>query len=370
MKSTNKVTVLGAGNAGLTAAYHFSLLGSDVCLFGSEGFDEQIDFIRQAGGIQAVEQVNGVEMSFTGFQTLEVTKDIQEAVAFSSVLIMPVPSFAQEALFRDMLPYLTSEHLILLMPGNYGSLVLNRIKNEEGYQDLDVTFVDAISIPWATRIAGEAQVGILGIKEMLPLAALPASRTQQAIERLQPHFPIPLTPLENVIAAGLENINFGGHPLLTTLNMGLLENFNGNFNFYKDCCSPAVARVAEDLDLERLAVGQALGLELSSELDAMNTLYDMNAESVYEINRTSETHGKLNSAPDGPQARYIAEDVPFLFVPCFEFSQLSGVNTPIIQAILTITNAFNRTDYLESGRTLEKMGLAEMTIEQIRQAVS
>nr|WP_298373856.1 NAD/NADP-dependent octopine/nopaline dehydrogenase family protein [uncultured Halomonas sp.] len=370
MTDANNVTVLGAGNAGLTAAYHFALQGSNVCLFGSEGFDEQIDFIHQAGGIHAVEAVNGIEMAFAGFQQVEVTKNIQEAVSFSKILIMPVPSFAQETLFRDMLPHLTDEHLIVLMPGNYGSLVLNRIKNEEGYQNLDITFVDAISIPWATRIAGEAQVGILGIKEMLPLAALPASRTQQAIERLQHHFPIPLTPLENVIAAGLENINFGGHPLLTTLNMGLLENFNGNFNFYKDCCSPAVARVAEDLDRERLAVGQALGLSLKTELQAMNELYGMQAESVYEINRTSETHGKLNSAPDGPQARYIAEDAAYLFAPCHEFAQLAEIKTPIIQAVLTITNAFNRTDYLQTGRTLEKMGLAGKTVEQIRQAVA
>ncbi len=370
MIDNNKVSVLGAGNAGLTAAYHFSLHGSDVCLYGSQGFDEQIDYIQQAGGIRALDEVGGIEMTFGGFQSVTTTKDIQQAVVFSKTLVLPVPSFAQEPLFRQMLPYLTNDHLLLLMPGNYGSLELNRIKDEEGYQELDLTFVDAISIPWATRIMGKAEIAIFGIKEVLPLAALPASRTHRAIEQLQGHFPLPLTPLENVIVAGLENINFGGHPLLTTLNMGLLENFNGDFNYYKDCCSPAVARVAEDMDQERMAVGKSLGVTLKSELEAMNELYSLNAETVYEINRTSETHGKINSAPAGPQTRYITEDAAYLLVPCFELAQMLGIDTPIIRSILNIAGAYNRTDYFKIGRTLKKMGLSQLTADQILTVVA
>lgn len=44
---SKKATVIGAGNAGLTAAYHLSLNGCDVCLYGSAGFDQPLDDIRQ-----------------------------------------------------------------------------------------------------------------------------------------------------------------------------------------------------------------------------------------------------------------------------------------------------------------------------------
>jgi len=370
MIDRKRISVLGAGNAGLTAAYHFALHGSEVCLYGSPGFDEQLDSIQRAGGIRALHEVDGVAMAFGGFQPVATTRDIEEVVAFSEILVLPVPSFAQEPLFRQLLPHLTSEHLLMLMPGNYGALELNRIKNEAGYRALELTFVDAISIPWATRIMGEAEIAIFGIKEMLPLAALPAHRTQDAITRLQPHFPLPLTPLDNVIVAGLENINFGGHPLMTTLNMGLLENFNGGFNYYKDCCSPAIARVAEDMDQERLRVGESLGLALQTELEAMNALYALNADTVHEINRTSETHGKLNTAPSGPQSRYITEDAAYLLVPCLELARLLDIDTPVIQSILNIAGAYNRTDYLKTGRTLAKMGLSGMDADQILQAVA
>ena len=56
----------------------------------------------------------------------------------------------------------------------------------------------------------------------------------------------------------LENINFGAHPLFTILNMGLLENFEGGYNFYRDCCSPSIAKVEDALDRERLTVGESM----------------------------------------------------------------------------------------------------------------
>jgi opine dehydrogenase len=293
-----------------------------------------------------------------------------EAVSFSSVIVMPVPSFAQELLFKAMLPHLSDQHIIMLMPGNYGSLVLSKLKDELGYEDLSPTFVDAITIPWACRIAGDAEIAIMGIKEYLPLAALPASRTGEMIEALSAYFPLPLTAVDNVLAAGLENINFGGHPLLTTLNMGLLENFNGDFNYYKDCCSPATARAAAMMEQERIAVGEALGKGLTPELEAMNGLYGLECESVYELNRTSETHGKITSAPDSSRHRYITEDVPYLLAPCHQLAQLGELPVPLISSCLHIAGAYNGVDYFTEGRSLEEMGLAEMSIEQIKAFVS
>jgi opine dehydrogenase len=269
-----------------------------------------------------------------------------------------------------MLPHLTDNQTIVLMPGNYGSLVLNQLKKDMGYAALKINFVDAISIPWATRITADAEIVILGMKEFLPIAALPASKTDEIISILQPIFPLKLTALENVIAVGLENINFGGHPLMTTLNIGLLENFPGKFNYYTDCCSPATAKASEIMDKERLAVGDGMGLSLKPELQAMHELYNMDATSVYELNKTSETHGSVNSAPESSNDRYITEDAPYLLVPCVEFAKLMNIETPIVTSVLHLTNAFNETNYFSDGRTLEKMGLSNLSMSEITKAIS
>ncbi|ELR63816.1 NAD/NADP octopine/nopaline dehydrogenase [Photobacterium marinum] len=366
-----RVSVIGSGNAGLTAAYHFTMQGADVCLYGAPGFDQPLTDIEQQDGIRALDSFNDVPLTYDGFQKIDkISRDLAETIAYADMLVLPVPSFAQEPLFINMLPHLRNGQIIMLMPGNYGSLVLNRLKKEQGYADLDLTFVDAISIPWATRIVGPAEIAILGMKEFLPVAAFPASRTQDAIDALQPVMPLPLKPLDNVLEAGLENINFGGHPLLTTLNMGLLENYDGQFNYYKDCCSVSTAKAAAVMETERQSIGKALGLQLLPELEAMNALYDMECKSVYEVNRTSETHGKLNSAPNSASNRYITEDAAYLLVPCYELGQLVGVETPMITSCLHIDNAYNETNYFETGRTLKQMGLNNMSAQEIMDFVN
>jgi len=371
IKATKRVAVFGAGNAGLTAAYHFTQQGCQVALYGSEGFDEQIHAISANGGITSLAKYHGISLDYSGFEFIDcLTTDIKQAIAYSDILILPVPSFAQVPLFKEMLPHLTDNQTIVLMPGNYGSLALNQLKKDSGYQSLKLNFVDAISIPWATRITGNAEIAILGMKSFLPIAALPASKTDEILALLQPIFPLKLTALANVIAAGLENINFGGHPLMTTLNIGLLENFPGKFNYYTDCCSPATAKACAKMDKERLAVGHAMGLTLKSELQAMNELYNMDAQSVYELNKTSETHGSVNSAPDSSTNRYITEDAPYLLVPCVEFANLMNIDTPIATSVLHLTNAFNDTNYFSDGRTLEKMGLSNMSLSEITIAVN
>ena len=362
-----KITVIGAGNGGMTAAYHFAKIGHEICVYDSPSFPKQIEAIKEKGHIEALAEDHGCKMSFPGISKISLaTTDIKEAMEFSDIFVMVCPSFAQELLFESMLPHLKDGMKIVLMPGNYGGLVLNKMLQDSDKAGTDITFVDTISIPWACRLTGDATISIMGIKEFLPLSIFPISKkTDELIDTLKDIIPIPIEILENPIVSGLENINFGGHPLLTTLNIGLLENFNGEFNYYKDCCSPATANAAAKMDLERLSVGEALGLKLRTELEAMNALYACDEKSVYDFNRKSTTHGKINNAPNSSKARYITEDVPYLLVPCYEFARACGIEVPIVKACITIASAYNDEDYFKTGRTLEKMGFESCSKDEI-----
>ncbi len=362
-----KVTVIGAGNGGVTAAYHFAKNGHEVCIYDDPKFDEQIKAIRKTGQIIALDSDHGCQMEYPGIAKIALaTTNIKEAVEFSDICVMVCPSFAQKILFKSMLPYLKKEQIILLMPGNYGGLVLHKMLQEAGKEDLGIIFADAISIPWACRIVEPGIITIMGMKEFLPLSIMAKGvKKEEAKNSIADVLPLPIEVLSNVIEAGLENINFGGHPLLTTLNMGILENFDGNFNYYKDCCSTATASAADIMDKERLSVGKALGLHLRTELDAMNSLYDCQYKTVYEFNRASVTHGKINKAPNSSKSRYITEDVAYLLVPCYELATLCGLRVPIVESCIHIASAYNRVDYFTEGRTLKEMGLDNMTLEDI-----
>ena len=124
--------------------------GASVCLYGAEGFNQPLKDIAEHGGITALAEDDGVDLLLPGFQSIaRLTSDVAQAVAYSELLVIPVPSFAQEPIFRSMLPSLRSGQLIYLLPGNYGSLEMARIAIEAGYGHLDLTFIDAATIPWA-----------------------------------------------------------------------------------------------------------------------------------------------------------------------------------------------------------------------------
>lgn len=362
-----KISVIGAGNGGLTAAYHFAKMGHEVCIYDDPKFDSQIKAIQKSGGIEALKEEHGLEMILPGFSKMgKATTDIEEAMNFSDLFVMICPSFAQEILFESMIPYLKDKQTVVLMPGNYGGLVLNKQLKDSDKAGTEIAFVDAITIPWATRISSPGVITVMGLKEFLPLSIFSENGSIDGIEEtLSSIMPIPVEVLDNPIVAGLENINFGGHPLLTTLNMGLLENFDGNFNYYRDCCSTATAKAAAKMDKERLSVGGCLELDLRTELEAMNALYDSNYETVYEFNRASTTHAKITSGPNSSKARYVSEDVPYLLVPCYELASLCDIKVPIVESCIHIASAYNDTDYFKTGRTLEKMGFKDHSKQEL-----
>ena len=362
-----KVTVIGAGNGGLTAAYVLAKNGNEVCIYDSPKFPAQVNAVEEKGGITALSEDNGMKMLFPGVERIALsTTDIEKAMGFSDTFMMVCPSFAQEIMFSAMLPYVKDGMKIFIIPGNYGGLVLNKMLQNSDKRGTDITFIDTISLPWATRAVDAGTISIMGVKEFMPLSIFPkAKQTEDMIKFVREIFPIPVEILENPVVAALENINFGAHPLFTILNMGLLENFEGGYNFYRDCCSPSIAKVEDALDRERLTVGESLHLHLRTELEAMNALYASDCSSIYEFNRGSSAHGKIKNAPANSKNRYITEDIPYLCVPFCELAKICGVQVPAAEALITLANLYNDVDYRKTGRTLEKIGFNHWTKQEI-----
>ena len=52
-------------------------------------------------------------------------------------------------------------------------------------------------------------------------------------------------------------------------------------------------------------------------------------------------------------------------VPLASIGKLVGVPTPTMDALITLGSVINETDYRREGRTVERLGLAGMTVEEI-----
>ena len=370
----SRISILGTGNGGITCAYFLAARGHEICLYDFDDFDVQIKAVNTQGGIGAVSVEHGETMLMPGFaQNIYATHDVEEMMRFSDVYYIVCPSFAQERFFAQMMPYLHSGAVIITFAANYASLVYTKMMEQSGQTDLDVTFCDTNTLPWACRLSARpGYTCISGIKRFIPTSIYPRENNADGhiMRILEDVSPLPVRLLHNPLEAGLENINIGGHPLYCAVNMGLLENLQGNVNYYRDCCSPSTAKAQAKLENERLLVGRAFGLNLKTDIEMVNALYGTNEKTSYDFNKNSSAHAKLSGAPASAKHRYITEDIPYSLVPLYELAQTAAIEVPMTEACITLGSAYNEEDYHLSGRTLKRMGLAGLSKEEIIAKVS
>ncbi|MFH1593263.1 MAG: NAD/NADP octopine/nopaline dehydrogenase family protein [Candidatus Omnitrophota bacterium] len=365
-----KVTVLGAGNAGHAISFEISLCGGEVMLFEHPNFAKNLDGIRQRGGIEAVKELQAegknVPAMLSGFAKIAgLTSDPKEAMDFADIIVMIVPQFAQETIFKLIMPHLRDGQTIVIMPGNFGSLIFKKIMRENGVNK-KITFVETSSIPYAVRVIGPGTVYIEGKKTALSAASLPANEINNAIKTLEGVLILEIKPLKNVLEIGLGNPNMIMHVATATLGMGPMESRKGQIQFYKEGCSPSVAKVLEREDLERIDVGKAFGLELKPFVEIVNEFYNLSMKSIRDFAENTPVHNRMpNDSPKSPKERYISEDCPCGLVPVSAFGKAGGVPTPTIDSIINIDNIFNDIDYTKTGLNLDKLGLGGMNKEQI-----
>ena len=365
-----KVTVLGAGNAGHAAAFEISLNGAEVMLFEHPDFAKSLDGIKQKGGIEAVGELTAgdkvIPAMLSGFAKIAgLTTDPREALGFADVILMFVPQFAQEAIFKLVMPYLKDGQVFVILPGNFGSLIFKKMMREAGI-DKKVIFVETTSIPYAVRVIAPGTIYIEGKKTAFSAASLPASKIKGVLEALKGVLFLEVIPLKNVLEVWLSNPNMIMHVATATLGMGPMESRQGRIQFYAEGCSVSVAKVLEKEDQERLAVGKAYGLKLMSFVEIINSFYSLNVKSIRDFAENTPVHNRMpNDSPKSPKERYISEDCPCGLVPVYEFGKAAGVTCPTMEAIIRIDNIYNDVDYFKTGVTLEKLGLSGKGKEEI-----
>ncbi|HEY9053302.1 MAG TPA: NAD/NADP octopine/nopaline dehydrogenase family protein, partial [Rectinemataceae bacterium] len=142
-----------------------------------------------------------------------------------------------------------------------------------------------------------------------------------------------------------------------------------NFEYYIQGISPAVAKVLEKIDGERLAVAKALGIRTVSAREWLYLTYDSPGSDLFSaIKATTGYFGIM--APASIDHRYIWEDVPMSLVPMSSIGSMLGVSTPTIDMIIDLAELMTGADYRNSGRTVRTLGIEGMGIEEIHRLVT
>jgi opine dehydrogenase len=350
------IVVIGAGNGGCAAAADLTLRGCEVRLYSRSV--RTLAPIRERGGIELVEEGK----KYFARPAL-ATNRLDEAVAGAELVMIVAPAVAHEELAAGLRPHLRDGQIIFLNPGHTGGALhvaacLRRF-------DAPVKICETVTLTYICRSIGPAAVEIYRRTTNLLCAAFPGKFTAHVAREVGSIYPA-VVAAKNVMETGLANINAIMHPAGMMGNAGRIGD---DFCFYSEGITPAIADVIASVDRERLQVVEKLGLPARSFVEiffqaGLTTERARSGGSVYEAVHDSAPNRTIK-APKTMDHRYLHEDVGYGLVPIAEIGRWAGVETPVIDSLITAASEINRIDYRRAGLTLEKMGLAGVKAETL-----
>lgn len=360
---STRFTVIGAGHGGKAMAAHLATMGFRVTLY-NRTFDH-VSAIQKRGGID----LECPEAGPHEFGNIDlVTSDMQIALRDTDVVMVVVPSSAHKDIAKCAAPFLHDGQIVVLHPGRTcGAIEFDKVIRDNGCQ-ADVTIAEAETFIYASRSDGPAQARIFRIKEAVPLAALPAIRTQQVLDCIRDAYPQFIDGV-NVLNTGLNNMGAIFHPALTLLNVGWIESTHGDYQFYIDGVTPSVARVLEVLDRERVTVASSLGIHARTAMDWLQMAYNTVGVDLCDAIHNQPGYYGIK-APSTLSHRYIFEDVPMSLVPMASLGERFGVSVRGMEAIVRLACIIHRTDYWRRGRTVDKLGIADLSVSELTRYVN
>ncbi|MCG8482972.1 MAG: NAD/NADP octopine/nopaline dehydrogenase family protein [Clostridia bacterium] len=352
-------TVIGGGNGGHATAGQLGLNNQTVRIY--DIFEDTVNTINKQGGIH-------VEGELEGFAPVEfATTDIGKAIEGADMIIVVTPAFAHADIAKKSAPYLKGNQKLLLHPGTmFGSIEFLNILHEHG-NDENLLIGEAVSLLYAARLVEKGRVRILGIKNSLPIATIPSDRVTEMTEVLAPIFPQMGRALANVLESGLQNPNCVVHPLPTLLCTSLIES-GREWLYYYDGISQSVGHAACALDKERISIGKALGLDIMSIEDFYLDMYNVEADTLAEVTNKVKAYAGVKGH-SSVNTRYLLEDIPYSIIPMIGLAKMLGIDVPIMESTVVLSQAVLQKDFSKEARTIEQVGIADMDKEQLLEFV-
>ncbi|MEM4160411.1 MAG: NAD/NADP octopine/nopaline dehydrogenase family protein [Thermoplasmata archaeon] len=355
-----KVAVLGAGHGGLAMAAHISMMG----------FETRI-YTRNEERIRAIQERNGkIELQgvVQGFGDVHATHNLKECLEGVDLIMVVVPAPGHAYYAEHCAPFLEDGQIVILNPGRTGGALefVNILKAKKCTADVIVG--EAQTLIYVSRHTDVAQAHIFQIKNTVACATLPSYRIPEALRTINKIFP-QFVPSSNVLETSFDNIGAIFHPGITLLNASRIEDEKSDFEFYIEGVGPTTSRILEAMDNERVKIARALGIRVHTAREWLYLSYDSAGRTLYEAIIGNPAYRGVQ-APRSLHHRYLYEDVPYSLVPMEEFGKLTGIETPVISAMITLASELLGTDFRKEGRTLEKMGVKNMSVKKMRMYIT
>lgn len=357
------IAILGGGNGGHVMAADLTLAGHSVNLYETHSFAQEFKPTME----KATVYLDGIHRR--GVARLnKATTNIQEALENVELVNIVIPATGQEIFFDEMIPHLHGGQKIIVWSGRFGSLVLARMLREAGKAG-EVTVLEANTLPYGARLVGPAQVQHHLTARRVYVAALPGTETEEVCNILKPLYEM-VHPSKNVLEAAMSNSALITFPPVALLNTGRIEYSGGDFYAFKEGITSAVARVIRAVywEIHRTAEGFGLRIPEYAE-EAFDTPSSLEAVEFQAPTDTMAEFAKMRGPTSVPH-RFYTENIGYGLLCISNLAKLVNTDTPVIDSIITLGSEVCDDDFRTTGRTMEKLGLANMDKDAILQYIS
>lgn len=305
--------------------------------------------------------------------------DIGEVVRGADLLLLPIPATAQIDIARAMAPHVSDGQVAFLAPGTFGSYAMLKAMRDAGSK-ARVVFAETGTLPYLTRKHGPAEVAITIRAKRLPTGAFPSRDSEHALRVIRAAYPS-VEPIEDALSGALMNAGPIIHPPLILMNAGPLDLFAqvqagtklltkvpanvialGKWDIHNEGTQPAIRRVTDRLDGERIAIRKAIGY--GPEHFPLSDHYTSDRWMYGDAHDRLTDSGDWRESIDLTRHRYMREDVEYGLAFLVSMARWTGVDANVARGLLALGSAINTADFERDGpRTIERLGLAGLSRE-------
>lgn len=350
-----KMAILGGGNGSAAAAVDAAEAGHDARWWRRD--------LTSFGSVAASGTMTLIDHAGTRQVAVQPTDDLRAALDGAELIVIPTPAFAQEDIAQALAPHLVDGQVIYLPPGSFGSYLMIRRIRDAGCK-AKIAIAETGTLPWLCRKQGEDTVRITTRASRLPTGVLPLSQSAHALDIIGQAFPGAIEDCGDALSGALMNAGPIIHPPLILMNAGPIEHFD-KWDIHNEGTQPSVRRVHDALDAERMAVRKKLGygaphFPLDDHYNTSNWMYGNLAHD--KLVDSGDWHEKLNLTTH----RYMSEDIAVGLAFLVSVGEWLGMEMPVSAGLLAIASAASGRDLRAEGRTMENLGLADMSMSDLQ----
>jgi opine dehydrogenase len=282
----------------------------------------------------------------------------------NDVLLLAIPGYGHKAVMDALAPHVREgQPVIVSSHASLGAVYLMQILRARG--------ASAPITAWGTTVVtGRRQAGarvqVNTVRKRVDMCTVPENATDAALTLCTRLFGDRFQSRDGLLAITLSNLNPQNHlgiALGNITRMERSETWSQGQNV-----TPKVGRLLEELDKERLAIAEALGLKVKTIFEHFHLSFHVPVASISEMNQQMHAQGNGGIGPATADSRYVTEDAPYGLQPVTILGRLTGRPAVLHEAGIAIFSAMYGRDFGAENDILDALELDCFDLVELQEA--